>query len=417
MKVNYKSLEIVFKYFPALHGYALKTIKFGKKALYFMRFLPGSSDLFGPPRGIYKDIESIPPPKLRMKEVKLRDGFFMNRVLPNTNSDLVKAAFADILKVESIEKKATIIQGGKYTLNKKPTVITHDDKIYLPCSPLKNEWNYKLHQSLYRLKIPKYKCLDKVILIHTPVADENYYHWINDHLPRFYWLKKLNIDLEEYILVSYTSNLPFQKFSDQKLIKHGFKFKEHLSAKDIKSFKANELIVPPSVGFSTIATHSTISLEESNSLKELFMDDEELPVYEKIVLSRKNSLRTSKDELALIAELKKIGFKEILLENYTVSQQAKFFANANFIIGLHGAGFANLHFCKPKTTVIEIFGADFIIPDFWNLANLLGLDYYAYCNDEFKIGLRHYNSRRKQKVRIKVDDFLTFYNNIANKSI
>ena len=34
--------------------------------------------------------------------------------------------------------------------------------------------------------------------------------------------------------------------------------------------------------------------------------------------------------------------------------QVKIFNNAEIIVGLHGAGFANLCFCKPGTKIIEL---------------------------------------------------------------
>ena len=48
------------------------------------------------------------------------------------------------------------------------------------------------------------------------------------------------------------------------------------------------------------------------------------------------------------------GFKSIILGNLHFSDQIKIFNNAEIIIGLHGAGFANMCFCKPGTKIIEI---------------------------------------------------------------
>ena len=48
------------------------------------------------------------------------------------------------------------------------------------------------------------------------------------------------------------------------------------------------------------------------------------------------------------------GFKIVTLSNLDFREQIKIFNNADVIVGLHGAAFANLCFCKPGTKVVEI---------------------------------------------------------------
>ena len=59
--------------------------------------------------------------------------------------------------------------------------------------------------------------------------------------------------------------------------------------------------------------------------------------------------------------------KKYLLENNFVSvklheikfkEQVNLFYNAEYIVGLHGAGFANIAFCKPGTKIIELRSSD-----------------------------------------------------------
>ena len=45
---------------------------------------------------------------------------------------------------------------------------------------------------------------------------------------------------------------------------------------------------------------------------------------------------------------KKNGFEFIQLEKLNFKDQTKIFNNADIIVGLHGAGFANLCFCEQK---------------------------------------------------------------------
>ena len=48
------------------------------------------------------------------------------------------------------------------------------------------------------------------------------------------------------------------------------------------------------------------------------------------------------------------GFEMIKLTELYFKDQALTFNNADVIVGLHGAGFANVAFCKPNTKIIEI---------------------------------------------------------------
>ena len=48
------------------------------------------------------------------------------------------------------------------------------------------------------------------------------------------------------------------------------------------------------------------------------------------------------------------GFKIIKLGDLHFKDQVLTFNNADIIVGLHGAGFANLTFCKSNTKIIEL---------------------------------------------------------------
>ena len=41
------------------------------------------------------------------------------------------------------------------------------------------------------------------------------------------------------------------------------------------------------------------------------------------------------------------------MSDYSFSEQVDLFSNASYVVGLHGAGFANTVFCKPNTKILE----------------------------------------------------------------
>ena len=80
--------------------------------------------------------------------------------------------------------------------------------------------------------------------------------------------------------------------------------------------------------------------------------------YEKIYISRADALKKNnrylKNNLEIEKFLSKSGFKILILSKYSFLEQAMIFNRAKVIIGLHGAGFANIVFSKKKTKIIEI---------------------------------------------------------------
>lgn len=62
------------------------------------------------------------------------------------------------------------------------------------------------------------------------------------------------------------------------------------------------------------------------------------------------------------------GFTAIDPGTMSVADQMRAFATAEVIVAPHGAALANLVFASPGATVIELFPAGCLLPDFWRLA-------------------------------------------------
>lgn len=70
-----------------------------------------------------------------------------------------------------------------------------------------------------------------------------------------------------------------------------------------------------------------------------------------------------------------LGFVTVVLEDLPVAAQMDLFLNADVIVGAHGAGLANLLFCRPGTQVVELSPACEFRLQYWHLAQKLGLIY------------------------------------------
>jgi len=96
----------------------------------------------------------------------------------------------------------------------------------------------------------------------------------------------------------------------------------------------------------------------------------------KIYISRKDSkLRGLDNEPELTQSLKKMGYEEIILSNYSYSERINIVNNANEIVSMSGAGLTFIIFCKPGTKVLEIFPRSFVHYVNYNIAKQCDLRY------------------------------------------
>ena len=154
-----------------------------------LRYMPGSSIVWGPPRGMYQTASEFNKrnPTTPIIELTFREPIPCMYRVPWSNSAIVTSFFTEKVNTKLIEKKAWFFKNARYFYGHNGTIITSDDKIFLPLSPPEFYRTYKNQQSFYHLKLPKMARLKKVILIDTLKAGvNNYYHWLCDHIARFF---------------------------------------------------------------------------------------------------------------------------------------------------------------------------------------------------------------------------------------
>lgn len=72
--------------------------------------------------------------------------------------------------------------------------------------------------------------------------------------------------------------------------------------------------------------------------------------------------RRLRNEREVQSLLSRHGVEIVRLEESSLGQQATLFADADMVIGFHGAGLANLVFARPGTRVVEIVDRDCVYP-------------------------------------------------------
>lgn len=95
----------------------------------------------------------------------------------------------------------------------------------------------------------------------------------------------------------------------------------------------------------------------------------------RVFLSRRDSTtRVMRNEEALEAELRKLGFDVLVAGEMTVAEQIRAFSEARIVVGAHGAGLTNLVFAPPGALVFEITPTRIAhMEDFRHIAAIMGL--------------------------------------------
>jgi hypothetical protein len=93
----------------------------------------------------------------------------------------------------------------------------------------------------------------------------------------------------------------------------------------------------------------------------------------RLLIERKGPTRMISNFDAVRAVLSEEGFDTVSLEGMAPSDQILLFQSAEFVVGAHGAGLANLLFCEPGTKVIEFMPSVEMRPFFWIISDSLDL--------------------------------------------
>lgn len=99
--------------------------------------------------------------------------------------------------------------------------------------------------------------------------------------------------------------------------------------------------------------------------------------HNRIYVSRAGRRRVLNED-ALVKMLKRYDFQVVEDRPRTVREQQMLYKNASFILGPHGASFANILWCEPGTHLMELFSPHFITDCYRYLAQVQGLTYSAW---------------------------------------
>jgi hypothetical protein len=224
-------------------------------------------------------------------------------------------------------------------------------------------------------------CVSEESLSAAPYYDHSYFIFYNGNLHNYYhWLVEGLLVLD--ILSRSLGPDPTVKILLPKSMDIAAAF-DHRGTLPAAGFSGREVV---EVGANLIKVREAIWVESDIVER---MPAPYLKDFQKRIAARYAGLRSPRNRRLLVARklparkihnieqlqafLSRYDFETVYLEGMSVVDQMLLFQSAEFIIGTHGAGLANLLFCEPGTKVIELMPSVEVRPFFWMISDKLDL--------------------------------------------
>lgn len=217
---------------------------------------------------------------------------------------------------------------------------------------------------------------------------DNYYHCLVMNLGRLFQMGLLEVEIVRGVLVPYhltdveyrALEVGLQLIFEERVI-------EIRKVQWGQSFEVERILFPwNAVSLALGYTHSGVISFFRRTVPLLMLPDVPLPT--RFYIDRRDAAnRILHNEDVLVEILEQQGFAIIQLEYLSFDEQARLFSSAEYIIGAHGAGLANMVFCQPGTKIIELMPHTLLRWCYRQIAMVADLSYQcviteSYCDRE-----------------------------------
>lgn len=203
----------------------------------------------------------------------------------------------------------------------------------------------------------------------TSPGGKFYSHFLFDILPKIHLLQSTGIDLNFFdkIIINY-KDLPFVKESFTRL---GIDLSRVVSRDFSNRLLHSKCFVSVSEPRDSLYTAEWIV----EFIRKTFSDMKPVDNFTSIYMSRNHGTsRIIVNEKVLIEDFASNNIDILYCEDFSIKENANAFRRANIVVTPHGAGLTNIVFCRPGTTVVELFSSHWS-DEFWKLAVSCGLHY------------------------------------------
>ena len=297
------------------------------------------------------------------------EGFFQHNA-PKTLGKPNENAFYNNRNYPT-EKATLFYLQNTYLLGHKGLVLTADHRVFQEFSHHFGISSLKkfLWQRPFYIFTRNAKRIEGTGAVLVSPESHNYYHWLNDVLPR---IKIYGPVLDQIDHFCISSKVP-QKFLDI-LSDFGIGKQKILLINDNEKLHFDHLYVASLPGSEGRSPQCAIDFLREKLIKTTPQANPSRKIYFK---RGDNAERKVINESAVIRLLETNGFEIITPDELSICEQVALVLQSKIIIGVHGAALSNLLFSQEKTSVIEIFSPDYFRTDcYYTLSLALNLNYF-----------------------------------------
>jgi hypothetical protein len=295
---------------------------------------------------------------------------FLNNDAPKTLGVPNEKAFYNYRSYPT-DKATLFYLQNSYLLGHKGLVLTTNHEVFQEFSHNFNIDSLKK----FLIKKPFYiftknaKKVSGIGAVLISPESHNYYHWLNDVLPRIKLYEEVFDQIDHFCIAS---NVPAKFLAVLK--DFGIPNEKIFLVRDNEKLHFDHLYVASLPGSEGRSPYWAVDFIRQKFIKR----SEALPTSKKLYFKRgKSAERKILNEDSLIAKLQNIGFEIVDPGGLSIYEQIALMQQAKIIMGAHGAALSNLLFSQDNITVIELFSPDYFRTDcYYTLSSLKKLDYW-----------------------------------------
>jgi capsular polysaccharide biosynthesis protein len=267
------------------------------------------------------------------------------------------------------------ISGGYVWGNRDGAVFAPDGR-FIPVLS-RDPWGPSLHSVWSRMHLPKPLSLPgRTLYLVTPEATDNYHHWVIDLLPRIGLVARAGFapaDFDHVII-----NHAGRRYQKDSLAALGIAEEKLITATEQLHVRAEMLVVPSLKSHNQCLPSADISF-----LRQRFLGGPgtRKPGRRLFISRRGAAFRQLRNESELLPILEDYGFEVVSLGELQMKEQAEFFSEAEWVVGVSGAGFSNLVFASPSARVVELAPPQWLSVYHWMISARLNLSHTVILGD------------------------------------
>ena len=245
--------------------------------------------------------------------------------------------------------------------------VIADDALLFDLSPYFGAFRPSQHPLLLRFRLPPVQDVPGRVAVLTTRGVDNYYHFIVDVLPRLELLAQAGVVPDGYVVSRRT------RFQRELLDRLGVDEASMIEPEDVAHVRAEELVVP-----SLPDNHLRHPAWVSSWLRSRLLPVQPAAPHRRLYVGRGTARHTRRieNQLEVVAALEPLGFVSIDPGSLSVAEQIRLFAEAEIVVGAHGAAMTNAVFCPEGAAVVELFSDKYVNECYWNLVSTVdGLRY------------------------------------------